>query len=135
LTDGTTEQQFLDSLNERVFFWLTRERLTRLLGATLYRDKRHTVLHVDTAGLLDVYGSVAQLAPYNTGSMHVPTVPKRGADVFVDISQYPYADWRRLRGPRQDAAVELTIPYSVPDIRNFVLKAETWSGGGPVEVL
>jgi hypothetical protein len=135
LTEATTPQQFLDALNGRVFFWLTRQRLATLLGARLYRNSEHTVLHVDTAGLLARYAAVAQLAPYNTGSMHVPTAPKRGADVFVDVADYPYDEWQSRRGRSGDAAVELTLPYSIPDVAEFTLRAETWRGGDPVEVL
>lgn len=135
LDGDTTGQQFLDALNGRVFFWLTQERLIRLLGAKLYRCRRQTVLHVSTGALLAKHGSRAQLAPYNTGSMHVPNAPKRGTDVFVDVAEYPYEAWRVRRGPSQDAAVELTVPYAVPDIGDVVTRVETWSGGRPIEVL
>jgi hypothetical protein len=135
LTDGATQQQFLDALNGRVFFWLTQKRLTTLLNARLYRSSEHTVLHVDTSALLARHGGVAQLAPYNTGSVHVPTAPKRGADVFIDIADYPYDDWRRRRGSSSDPIVELTLPYSVPDIAEFTVRVETWRGGEPVDLL
>lgn len=135
LAPSTSRQQFLDALNSRVFFWLTAERLQRLLGAKLYRNKRQTVLTVDTASLLATYADVAELAPYNTGSMHVPTAPERGSDVFVRISDYPYADWLRKRGTNGDAVVELTIPYGVPDIAEYVTQVESWHGGQATEKL
>jgi hypothetical protein len=128
LTPGTSRAEFLDALNGRVFFWLSYERLTRLLGARLYRNRRQMVLHVDTAALLETYGALAELAPYNTGSMHVPTAPPRGADVFVPIVDYPYDEWRRRR-TNTDAVVELVIPYAVPDIARYVTRVETWSNG------
>jgi hypothetical protein len=135
LTDGTSPQQFLDTLNGRVFFWLTQQRLVKLLGARMYRDSEHTVLRIDTAALLATYEPVAQLAPYNTGSMHVPNAPKRGADVFVDIADYPFARWQERRGRTGDAVVELTLPYSVPDIAQYVVRTENWRGSHPVGVL
>jgi hypothetical protein len=135
LTDDTTPQQFLDALNGRVFFWLTRQRLERLLGATQYRRSSHTVLTIDTAELLSAYGRDIELAPYNTGSMHVPTAPPRGVAVFVPIAGYPHADWRNKRGKSGDAVVELTIPYSVPDIVDFTVRVETWHAGSPAETL
>jgi hypothetical protein len=133
LLPGTSPQQFLDALNGRVFFWLTRERLTKLLGATLYRQKQHTVLHVDTRELMSRYGDAVQLAPYNTGSMHVPTAPHRGSDVFVDIDRYPYDAWRAKRGRQGDAAVELTVPYAIPDIAEMTVRVERWEGGESIE--
>ena len=135
LTPDTTPQQFLDALNNRVFFWLSLPRLDKLLNARHYRGKAQTILHVDTAGLVDAYGNKIQLAPYNTGSMHVPTSPKRGVDVFVDIGNYPHTEWRKKRGPKKDAVVELTVPHSVPDIANFVVKVERRVSGEVTEVL
>ena len=135
LEEGVTPQEFLDALNGRVFFWVSAERLTRLLQARLYRNLRHTVLHVDTAALLQGYPGRVQLAPYNTGSMHVPTAPKRGPGVFTDLASYPYAEWARRRGKSGDAIVELTIDYAIPDIRAYVTRVETWAEGVPVEVL
>ncbi|GAA5021725.1 DUF7002 family protein [Actinopolymorpha pittospori] len=129
LTASTTPRQFLDALNGRVFFWVTEARLLRLLRATQYRKKRQTILRVDTARLMERHEGRVQLAPYNTGSMHVPTAPKRGADVFVDVASYPYGEWRRRRGKAGDALVELTVPHSVPDIVDCLLSVESWSGG------
>jgi Family of unknown function (DUF7002) len=40
LTDMTVEQ-WLRLLNSKVFFWLQRERVNRLLGARAYRDSSH----------------------------------------------------------------------------------------------
>jgi hypothetical protein len=135
LLPDTSPQQFLDALNSRVFFWLTRERLAKLLGAKLYRQKQHTVLHIDTRELMSRYGDAVQLAPYNTGSMHVPTAPRRGIDVFVDVNQYPHDMWRKKRGTQGDAVVELTVAYAVPDIVEMTVCVERWAGGEPVETL
>lgn len=124
LEDGVTRQDFLCALNGRVFFWLSIDRLQTLLNARAYRNRRHTVMHVDTAALLEVYGAETQLAPYNTGSAHVPTVPKRGPDVFTSLEKYPFDEWRRKRGRSREPVVELTIPYAVPDIAKFVRKVQ-----------
>jgi len=77
MDDGASPQDFLNALNGRVFFWLALSRLTGLLNARLYRHSRHTVLHVDTASLLEEYSGRVQLALYNTGSIYVPNAPKR----------------------------------------------------------
>jgi hypothetical protein len=89
MNDGVSPQDYLDALNGRVFFWLRLSRLHRLLNARLYRHSSHTVLHVDTARLVSAYPSRVQLAPYNTGDMHVRNMPKRGPDVFTDLAEYP----------------------------------------------
>lgn len=137
LTDGTTPKEYLALLNGRVFFWLTRERLSRLLRARQYRSHPHLVLCLDTAELLRCHGKNVQLAPYNTGSMlrPPPYSPRRGSDVFVDIDEYPYDRWRRQRGLRGDAVVELTVDYAVPDAAELVLRVERWEGGACTEIL
>jgi hypothetical protein len=135
LTPDTTPQQFLDALNNRVFFWLSLSRLDTLLNAKHYRGKAQTILHVDTASLVSAYGEQIQLAPYNTGSMHVPTAPQRGVNVFVDLANYPHQEWRKKRGPSQDAVVELTVPHSVPNITDFVVKVERRVSGELMELL
>jgi len=135
MNDGVSPQDYLDALNGRVFFWLCISRLTRLLGARLYRHSRHTVLHVDTARLVNAYRGRVQLAPYNTGSMHVPNMPRRGPDVFVDLPDYPYEQWLAKRGRSGEPVVELTVSYAIPDIAQFVTKVETWAGGRPIAIL
>lgn len=135
LSPGTPPQAFLDALNGRVFFWLSEQRLRRLLDARMYRRSPHVVLHVATASLLSCYAASAELAPYNTGSMHVPTAPRRGPDVFVPIIDYPYDDWRRRRGASGEPAVELTVPWAVPDVADHVARVERWHGGEVVDVL
>lgn len=135
LEEGVTPQEYLDALNGRAFFWLSRERLMKLLQAQQYRNLRQTVLHVDTSALLNAYPDRVQLAPYNTGSMHVPTAPKRGPGVFSDLADYPYDEWARRRGRSGEPVVELTIDYAVPDISEYVTRVETWADSTPVEVL
>jgi hypothetical protein len=135
MKDGVSPQDYLDALNGRVFFWLRLSRLTRLLGAVMYRHSSHTVLHVDTARLISAYSGQIQLAPYNTGDMHVPTLPKRGPDVFTDLADYPYEHWLAKRGRSGEPVVELTISYAIPDISQFVTKVETWADGKPIAVL
>jgi hypothetical protein len=135
MNHGVSPQDYLDALNGHVFFWLRWSRLTRLLSARLYRNSRHTVLHVNTARLVSAYPGRVQLAPYNTGSMHVPTAPRRGPDVFTDLADYPYEQWLAKRGRSGEPVVELTISYAIPDIAGFVTKVETWAGGKPIAIL
>jgi hypothetical protein len=135
MSDGVSSQDYLDALNGRVFFWLRRSRLTRLLNARLYRHSIQTVLHIDTARLVGAYSGRVQLAPYNTGSMHVPAAPRRGPDVFTDVAAYPYEQWLAKRGRLGEPVVELTVSYAVPDIARFVTKVESWADGKPIAVL
>jgi hypothetical protein len=120
LHPGVTAQDFLDALNGRVFFWLSRDRVQRLLDARASRGRDHLLLELDTAALLADHGHEVELSPYNTGSTHVPTAPRRGPDVFVPLHLYPFDEWARRRGSRGEAAVELTVPYAVPRAMRYV---------------
>lgn len=135
LSGGTTEQEFLDLLNGRVFFWLSLRRLQTLLSARLYKDAPQTVLHFDTAEVLDRYGDRVHLAPYNTGSVQYRNSPQRGRDVFRSVEDFPFDDWRIRRGRTRDAVVELTVLNAVPDAHALATRVERWSDGHPVETL
>lgn len=135
LTDEATPQQYLDALNARVYFWGSLERLGRLLGARRYRSSPQVVLHVDTDRLVARHGAAIELAPYNTGSLHVPTLPKRGADVFQPITDYPHDEWRRRRGKGGDALVEVTVVGPVSDIVEITDTVDLWVDGRPTREL
>jgi hypothetical protein len=105
-------------LNEKVFFWLTRDRLIRLLNAGSYRTMAHDVLEISTQGLLDSYFSRIWFCPMNSGCTK-PIPHPRGDDTFLRIPDYPYAQWRRKR-KRGERVVEFVIDYSVPDISKYV---------------
>jgi hypothetical protein len=121
LTDMTVEEWCI-TLNERVFFWTTEERLLRLLRGFMYRGQEHDVLVVDTASLVAAYGARITLAPYNTGAT-VQTAPPRGSNTFQRIDDYDFDGWRRRRS-RREAVVELAVDYAVPDIEDFVVRVE-----------
>src|SRR5215207_4382281 len=55
-------------LNQKTFFWLTKDRLIRLLSAGTYRNEVHDVLEVNTQGLLDSYFDKIWFCPMNSGS-------------------------------------------------------------------
>jgi hypothetical protein len=130
LLDGLTPVQWYRILNSRVFFWLTEERLSRLLNAKTYRGTRHTVLTVDTALLLQRHADRTSLSPINSGCTK-PFPWPRGVDTFLRLHDYPFAEWRKRRRI-QDSIVELAVDYSVPDLRDLLVEVRE-SGGGLAE--
>jgi hypothetical protein len=108
-------------LNERVFFWLDRQRLKTLMSAAEYSGKLHTVIQVDTAELLRRHEERVELAHMNTGNTR-PFPHPRGPSTFQAMADYPYE--RRGRLPDYSAVVELTVLGGVPDLRDFVLRVE-----------
>jgi hypothetical protein len=67
---GMTLEEWYRTLNDRVFFWLTRRRLDKLRSAAAYRDRRHDILTVDTAALMNSHGDAVELCNLNSGAVH-----------------------------------------------------------------
>jgi hypothetical protein len=55
LQDGLSPQDWYRLLNSKVFFWLTRARLLRLLNAGTYRSEEHDVLELEASQLVTAY--------------------------------------------------------------------------------
>jgi hypothetical protein len=130
---GMEPSDWYAELNKRVFFWVTQERVQTLLGARAYRGRKHTVITVDTASLLDSHGDRVLLSPINSGSTIYRPV-ERGRDTFQRLDQYPFEERRRLRGV-DNAVAELCVEYAVSDVSGLVTKAEVRQGSTVVEVL
>jgi hypothetical protein len=126
LEDNLTPSEWYRLLNVRVFFWLTEERLTRLLNARPYATISHDVLIVETRSLVKRYREQITLAPINTGATVYRPQP-RGLATFRSIDDYPYDYWHSKRRGR-DPVVELAVIGGVPDIIDFTLRVEERRG-------
>jgi hypothetical protein len=116
---GMTENDWYRTLNGRVFFWLTEERLDRLRGAPPYAAREHDILTIDTQALLRSHGNAVELAHLNTGAVHPSANYPRGVGTFQPITSYPWS--ARMQANANEPIVELTVPYAVPNIANLVL--------------
>lgn len=133
LQDGLTPADWYRLLNARVFFWLTRSRLLRLLTARPYRELEHDVLELDAVALVTAHRTRITLSPINSGATK-PFPRARGLDTFLPITDYPYADWRNRRAAGE-RVVELCVLDGVPDVERFVRRAAVVRGGQEVGVL
>jgi hypothetical protein len=122
-----TPAEWYRLLNQKVFFWLTRDRLLRLLKAGTYRDRPHTIIEACTRGLVEAHRERIWLCPMNSGCTK-PFPHPRDENTFRRIPDYPYFHWRRRR-PRGERVVELAVDYSVPDIARFVIRVMRMRGG------
>ena len=113
-------------LNQKVFFWLTRDRLIKLLKAGTYRDRPHTVIEVTTRKLVAAHRERIWFCPMNSGCTK-PYPHPRDEHTFERIPDYPYSCWRKRR-QRCRRVVELAIDYSVPDIADFVTRVMRMKG-------
>jgi hypothetical protein len=131
--NGMTPQQWYETLNRRVFFWLTPERLSGLLSAKAYRQRKHCVLVIDTEQMVKGHVNKISLSPINSGNTLFRPMP-RGVETFQPISKYPFEDRRKLRGVA-NAIAELAVDYHVPDISRMIIRVETRQGDRVLEQL
>jgi hypothetical protein len=132
LQDNLTPTDWYRILNERTFFWLSKERLKGLLEAKAYRNNPQTILTVDTQSLVTAHAIRIELSPINSGSTIYKPQP-RGKDTFLPIKDYDYDAWRKKRGKKK-AVAELVVRDAVPDIRNHVVAVHDWTGVMLVEI-
>lgn len=129
LQDGMTPREWYMLLNRKTFFWVTESRFETLRTARAYEGLRQTLLIVDCAKLLARHAGQVTLCPMNSGAARPMAFP-RGRRTFLPISEYPFDESCRKRG-RKGAVVELTVEYSVPDIRDLVTSVSELGGGLP----
>jgi hypothetical protein len=127
LHDGLTPQEWYRILNRKVFFWGPQSRLSILRGAREYEADRQTIVVVDAARLVARHGDRVLLCHMNSGATQPMAFP-RGKKTFLPIDQYPLAERRKKYGPK-GAVAEVTVDYSVPDVREFVIEAYETGGG------
>jgi len=116
--DGCTPTEWYELLNGKVFFWPTEERIMRLLSARAYRDRKHTIIIVDSNLMIREYLSKTYLSPINTGAVVYKPTPRRPG-TFVPFLNWP-SDVKRGSGKLKKAVAEVAIDYGVPDLVNFV---------------
>jgi hypothetical protein len=109
-----TTEQWYRIINNKVFFWVSQERLGRLLRS--YEHQVHDVLRVNTASLLDSHFARTWLCHMNSGNT-LPIPHWRDETVFKRIDDYPV----NSVGKPTKEVVELVVDYSVPDIAQHVI--------------
>jgi len=109
-------------------FWAHPERLTKLLGARVYRDSIHDVLVVDTARFVDAHQDRIRLAGMNTGATVFPSAPKRGSDIFQRIESFPFDERRRAPKALVDNIVEVCLLDGLHDVTDSVIRVERRKG-------
>ncbi|MEQ8249547.1 MAG: hypothetical protein RID42_17875 [Alphaproteobacteria bacterium] len=119
LEDGLTPTDWYCLLNSYTFFWLSRERIWRLLRARAYRDQLQTVLTLDARALVATHRDRIRLSPINSGSTLFKPQP-RGHKTFKTVHDFPFEDRARTRRAENNV-VELLVEHSVPDVSDHLL--------------
>jgi hypothetical protein len=128
LGDEAALEAWYATINAKVFFWATEERLHRLLNARHYRQLEHDVLTVNTATLVAAHGPAMWLCHMNSGNTF-PMPIRRDASIFKRILDYPV---NRNNNPIKDI-VEVTVDHLVPDIARHVIEVRRMRGSDVLE--
>lgn len=116
LDDGVSRQQWLEFLNKKVFFWVNKDDLQKMLCARQYSGKPQWVITVDTKALLRRNYASAYVSDQNTGSLY--SRRKRGPKTFVPLGECPV----------RYGIKELAIDYHVPNLMDFVISVDEFVG-------
>jgi hypothetical protein len=127
LQDGLKPRDWYRLLNRKVFLWGPESRLKILRGAREYSRFRQTIVVVDTSELVARHGERILLCHMNSGATQPMAFP-RGLQTFLPIDLYPIAERKRKYGTK-GAVAEVTVDYSMPDLREFVLEVYEVGGG------
>lgn len=122
---GMEPREWYETLNRRVFFWVDRRRLLKLLGARAYRDRPHLVLELETGGLIRRHAPRVSISGINSGATFSMNPAPRGPDTFRRLADHPDGD----------PVVELAVDYAVPDVADLVLCVSRWHGAERLETL
>ena len=109
LEDDVTRQEWLEFLNGKVFFWVSRYELHKMLCAWQYRGNPQWIIEVDARALLKQYVDKAYLSDQNSGSLY--SGRRRGPSTFV-----PFIDC-----PVKSKIIELAVDYGIPNIVDFAI--------------
>ncbi len=121
LDDDLTPEDWIGTLNRRVFFSTQSANLEALRKAAATRAAHKSVLVFDTLALARRYADRLEIAPFNTGNtMRRPA--RRGHGTFAPLLETDYRDWRLRRGNNSpDRIKEVTIRGSVLDVQTFLV--------------
>ena len=112
LTD-MTPQAWLETLNGRVFFWPTEDRLARMLK--VYLKSEQAVFEIDTRRFLARYADRVELSHINSGFASAAYKPAtRGSTTFQPLATYT--------DKASNAVAEVTVPGGVPDIFDLTIR-------------
>lgn len=116
LLDGVTRQEWFEFLNGRVFFWVTRDELIKMICAWQYRGEPQWVITINVKDLLEQYSDKAYVSYQNTGSLY--SRRKRGPRSFIPFHECPVSS----------GVKELAIEYGVPNLSDFAISVDECTG-------
>jgi len=124
LDDNLTVGEWLEMLNRRVFFFVSRNQLSKLVESRLNKRAAKDILIFDTSRLVRAYREFVEIVPINSGNTN-HNAARRGLATFAPLLQTDYAHWRRQRANKTpDVIKEISVRSSIRDISNFLIDVE-----------
>ena len=120
LEEGLSPSDWYETLNNRCFLWVDEERLGKLLNTSLYKDKGHDVVTVDTRKLLERDLDRITVSHINTGFAG-RAARKRGRATFHKIQECS-------RAGRKGGIAELTVESRISNIEEVALSVKRRKG-------
>lgn len=120
LDNDLTPTDWLRILNSRVFFWASKEGLSRFLNARHNCNRAREVLVIDTLSLARAHAECVELCPINSGST-IRKAARRGLNTFTPLLWHSFNEWRHLRG-QCDKILEVVVKDHVVDIAQHTLE-------------
>ncbi len=133
LEDSLTIADWMEILNERVFFWPDEELMENHLQAFLRALKEDKlgegkreidVLVIDTLSLAKAYADKIQFCAINSGTA-IRNAATRGLSTFTPMLDHDYKTWRGLRG-KKDTIKEVTVLNSICNIEQYVIEVRKY---------
>ena len=124
LCEGLCPREWYEILNSKCFFWVTEERLIRMLKA--YGNRTHDVITLDTRKLLDKHSERIAISHINTGSVRGQAM--RGKDTFHKIQECCLVG-------RKNGIAELTVEWEVPNVEEIAVLVEVRKGNKTIETI
>ena len=116
LLEGVNRQEWFEFLNSKVFFWVPRDELIKMICAWQYSGKPQWVITVNTRQLLQQYSNKAYVSDQNTGSLY--SRRKRGPKSFVPFNSCSV----------KTNIKELAIDDGVPNLADFAVSVDECIG-------
>ncbi len=123
--DGMTPGEWYELLNGKCFFWLSEDRLQRLLKAAAYRLRTHDVLVIDTRAMIERHMTDITLTSFNSGVSSFGPKIRRGSETFKG-----FRNFRKML-----EVVELAVDYKVADISDITIRVEQRQGSQHQKVI
>ncbi len=119
-----TPAEWYALLNERVFFWVSEERLRGLLSA--YRHRDNLVLVLDTAKVMARHAARTTLSTINSGYSRRWAV-RRGRDTFKSIADFQITE--TVAGKRvRRTVVECAVSGGMTNVEEALIETRAVPG-------